>query len=201
MVQTPKSCRCIGKMLTQSPEALEVGGNDIDVTFNGTSTNLHHIWDTNMPEAFRGGYTLADAKAWAADLTTDIKTGTYESQKASWITDIDVTDVVTTTLPWAQEANAYVCSTVLPKGASAVENVDLDGAYYKTATPVIEIQLARAGVRLAAFLDAIVAGQSSSDKRSVAVEEDLSGVEFLPEPRRVTRAQLARMAVGYGCKH
>lgn len=27
-------------------EAHEVGGNDIAVTFDGTKTNLHHIWDT-----------------------------------------------------------------------------------------------------------------------------------------------------------
>lgn len=25
-------------------EALEVGGNGIDVTYDGESTNLHHIW-------------------------------------------------------------------------------------------------------------------------------------------------------------
>lgn len=179
----------------------QVGGNDIDVTFNGTSTNLHHIWDTNMPEALRGGYALTDAKSWAADLTTDIKTGTYKSQKASWITDIDVTDVVTTTMAWAKQANAYVCSTVLPKGEAAVESGDLDGAYYKSAVPVIELQIARAGVRLAAFLDAVYASQSSSQKRSEQVEKDLSGAEFLPAPRTLSKAKLARLAVGYGCKH
>ncbi|KAK4611823.1 Nuclease S1 [Fulvia fulva] len=39
-------------------EAYEVGGNDVDVTFDDTDTNLHHIWDTNMPEKLRGGYSL-----------------------------------------------------------------------------------------------------------------------------------------------
>jgi len=32
-------------------EALDVGGNTIDVTWNGASTNLHAVWDT--PSMFR----------------------------------------------------------------------------------------------------------------------------------------------------
>lgn len=28
-------------------EALKVGGNDIDVTWDGDSNNLHHIWGTS----------------------------------------------------------------------------------------------------------------------------------------------------------
>merc|ERR1711939_323961 len=31
-------------------EALEVGGNDINVTYDGDDTNLHHIWDTEIVE-------------------------------------------------------------------------------------------------------------------------------------------------------
>ncbi|GAB7347874.1 hypothetical protein MBLNU459_g5401t1 [Dothideomycetes sp. NU459] len=186
-------------------EALEIGGNDVDVTFDGASTNLHHIWDTNMPETLRGGYTLADAKAWATNLTTEIKSGTYKSEAASWISDIDVSDVVTTTMTWATQANSYVCTVVMPNGYKVLESGDLDGDYYASAIPTIELQIARAGYRLAAFLDAIYAGSSS--KRSVGeivereAEEDLSGAEFLPAARPLSKAKLARAAHGYGCKH
>jgi hypothetical protein len=186
-------------------EALEVGGNDIDVTFDGTDTNLHHIWDTNMPEELRGGYSLSDAKSWASDLTTEIKTGDYSSQKADWISGLDVTDAKGTALGWAQDANQYVCSVVIPDGESSVENTDLYPDYYNSAIPTVELQIAKAGYRLAAWLDAIAAGQSVS-KRSDEIsgreaESDLMGEHLLPAPRPLSLAKLRRAAIGWGCGH
>ncbi len=32
-------------------EAFEVGGNDVDVTFDGENTELHAVWDTSIPES------------------------------------------------------------------------------------------------------------------------------------------------------
>jgi hypothetical protein len=182
-------------------EALEIGGNDIDVTFAGASTNLHHIWDTEIPEKYTGGYALSDARTWAKTLGTAVKSGVYASQAASWTKGLDVTDPVTTTLGWASEANAYVCSTVIPNGQSAVENVDLSGTYYKSAISVVELQIARAGVRLAAYLDAVAKNQKVLAKRLVQDDVDLSGGDLLPAPRTLSKAKLVREAVGYGCKH
>ncbi|PQE31297.1 nuclease s1 protein [Rutstroemia sp. NJR-2017a WRK4] len=139
-------------------ENLDVGGNTISVTYNGATTNLHSIWDTAIPEQYVGGYSLADAKSWAATLTTAIKTGTYKSAKASWASTADISDPVSSAMVWASDSNAYVCSTVLPNGVSAVEGVDLSGAYYKSAIPVVEEQIAKAGYRLAAWLDLIATG-------------------------------------------
>ena len=113
-----------------------------------------------MPEEYTGGYSLTDAKSFASTLTTRIKSGEYESEKASWISGIDINDAVTTAMDWASDANAYVCSTVIPNGVSAVENVDLDGAYYKSALPVIELQIAKGGYRLAAWLNLIATGST-----------------------------------------
>jgi hypothetical protein len=62
-----------------------------------------------------------------------------------------------TALKWASEANTYVCSTVLAGGISAVENKDLSGSYTTTASPVVKLQIAKQGYRLAKYLDAIVA--------------------------------------------
>ena len=124
-------------------EALEVGGNDIDVSFGSESTNLHHIWDTEMPEKLVGGYALSDAESWASTLTTDIKSGTYKSQASGWLTGIELDDPVTTTTKWASEANAYVCSIVLPKGESYYEGKDLSTTYYNGAIDTIELQIAR----------------------------------------------------------
>lgn len=88
-------------------EALEVGGNDIDVTFaNDTTWNLHSVWDSAMLEKYAGTATLAHAKTLATTLTTRIKSGTYKSKAAGWLDDIDIDDAVTTSMGWATDANA-----------------------------------------------------------------------------------------------
>jgi hypothetical protein len=100
-----------------------------------------------MPEKYTGGSTISTAKTWATALTKAIKTGTYSSSASSWLTGIDLSDPVTTSMGWAQDSNAFVCTTVMPNGVSAVENVDLAGDYYASAMPVIEEQIAKAGYR------------------------------------------------------
>jgi len=96
-----------------------------------------------MPEKLVGGYTLTYASSWASNLTTQIKTGAYKSQKDSWLSGIDLSDPVTTSMGWASDSNAFVCSTVLKGGVSAVSGKELDGGYYSTAIPVIELQVAK----------------------------------------------------------
>ncbi|KAI9731869.1 MAG: hypothetical protein M1818_007734 [Claussenomyces sp. TS43310] len=141
-------------------EALEYGCNDVDVTFNGDSTNLHHIWDTEILTKLAGGTTISTALAWSKTLTTSIQTGAYADDAAAWIADLDISDPVTSATSWASEANAYVCSEVLAKGLTYIEDEDLAGAYYTTAVPVVQIQIARAGYRLAAWLNLIVTGST-----------------------------------------
>lgn len=172
-------------------EALEVGGNDIAVTFDGTSTNLHHVWDENMPEELVGGYTLSDAKVWAAYLTTEIKTGKWESSKDSWVHGLDISDAKGSAMLWATDANKYVCSHVIPNGQSAVRSGDLYPTYYNSATPIIELQIAKGGYRLAHWLNAIAAGQSvpKMGLKPREENEDVFGRDLLPPPRELRPAK------------
>jgi S1/P1 Nuclease len=146
-------------------ENWEVGGNKVNVTYNGGRTNLHHIWDTNMLEDDAGGYSLSVASNWASNLTTRINSGEYKSA-SSWLDGLDVTKPVDSVMAWASDANSYVCSTVLESGLTYVENNDLSGDYYSTCKPVFEVLLARAGYRLAAWLDAIADNASSPDSKN-----------------------------------
>lgn len=190
-------------------EALAVGGNDIDVTFDGTDTNLHHIWDTNMPEQLRGGYSLRDAKAWAENLTAEIDGGKFAGKKEAWLRGLDVSDPKASALVWASDANAFVCSKVLPDGAEPLEKGDLYPEYYDDVIGTIEMQIAKGGVRLAAWLDAIadaVAAENRAVKpilrRPREVRRDFSGREFLPAERELlSDAKLRRREVGWDCKH
>lgn len=187
-------------------EAFEVGGNDVDVTFDSSSTNLHHIWDTNMPEKLRGGYSLADAQDWANDLVTEIDSGSYSSQKSSWISGLSISDAKGTAMSWATDANKYVCTKVMPKGATALESGDLYPTYYNGVIDTVSLQIAKGGYRLAKWLDAIAKNQAVG-KRAVharalvgEMEEDLTGAYLLPR-RPMSQAQRRREAIGYGCKH
>lgn len=138
-------------------EILDIGGNSVAVKFSGVITNLHHVWDTNMPEKLIGGYSIADAYQWGLALSTAITSGVYADQASSWLEGMDLSDPVTTTLAWSQEANAFVCTTVMPDGVSALENQELSEDYYESCVPLIQIQIARAGYRLARWLDLIAA--------------------------------------------
>lgn len=51
--------------------------------------------------------------------------------------------------------------TVLPEGPKAIVGQELGGDYFKKAGPVIERQVARAGFRMAAWLDKIVEGYAA----------------------------------------
>ena len=100
-----------------------------------------------MPEKLVGGYSLAFAEKWAKTLTAAIKTGVYKDQAANWLDGIDLSDPVTTSLQWATESNALVCSAVLPDGAEGVEDQELGGNYYESNIPIIQFQIAKAGYR------------------------------------------------------
>ena len=139
-------------------EALDVGGNTIDVTYDGDSTNLHHIWDTEIPEQLAGGSTIAVARTFATTLTTAIKDGSYGWNTSSWLDGMDLANPQSSAMTWASQANAFVCSDVLVGGVSAVEKGDLDGAYYTAHVDVARTQIARAGYRLGAWLNLIATG-------------------------------------------
>ncbi|KAJ7681564.1 nuclease PA3 [Mycena rosella] len=185
-------------------EAFEAGANGVAVTFMGFSDNLHSDWDTYMPEELIGGSSLADAKSWATTLISEINSGTYESAKASWIAGDDIGNVVTTATRWASDANALVCSVVMPKGAAALTaEKDLYPTYYDDVIGTIELQIAKGGYRLANWLNMIFETEVAAKReiRELVDESELDGRKFLPEPRALSKAKLARAAIGYGCNH
>ncbi|EAQ89719.1 hypothetical protein CHGG_06338 [Chaetomium globosum CBS 148.51] len=141
-------------------ENVERGGNGIDVLFDGRRYNLHHVWDSSIAEKLVGGVRrrgpYSEAKRWAEALAREINEGKFASERINWLRSANLSDPVATAMAWAEEANAYVCTTVLPEGPDAIRGQELGSDYYEAAAPVIEVQVARAGYRLAAWLDLIV---------------------------------------------
>ncbi|KAG8997158.1 hypothetical protein FRB90_012567 [Tulasnella sp. 427] len=163
-------------------EALDTGGNDISILWNGASNNLHHVWDTEMITKLAGSDTTANLNAWTTTIVNQIKTGSYKSSVSSWLSCSDITQAQTCATAWASDANAFDCSYVLNPIPTGQE---LSGAYYTGAAPIIQMQIAKGGkqyfrspvrrtkltrflgglgvqggVRLAAWLNKIFAGST-----------------------------------------
>lgn len=103
-----------------------------------------------MPEQLQGSYSLPAAKNWSVILSHEILSGAYKSQAAKWLDSMDIAGLTRqedSALVWAQESNAFVCNTVMPSGSTPLVGTELNGTYYETAIPVIQLQIAKAGYR------------------------------------------------------
>ncbi len=150
-------------------ENLKVGGNGINVTFDGVPSNLHAAWDSKIPEKMLGGYTVKYTEKWAAELGKEIDGGKYKDEREEWLDGTDVGDGIESAMLWSRDANAFLCSTALLGGEVAVQGQEIGGAYYKAAVPVVQLQIARAGYRLAAWLNLAVTGSTGVGAASRAL--------------------------------
>eukprot|EP00301_Raphidiophrys_heterophryoidea_P016326 c25889_g1_i1.p1 GENE.c25889_g1_i1~~c25889_g1_i1.p1 ORF type:complete len:329 (-),score=77.09 c25889_g1_i1:207-1118(-) len=127
------------------------GGNTIQITYNSKHMNLHELWDSDLI------YTLIDTdyqKSYenlANALVAKINT-TWAAQAANWTT-------CTSSFPcpdeWAQETADAACTNayVNADGVTHIKTGDALGKdYYAYNKDVLELFLAKSGVRMAAAL-------------------------------------------------
>lgn len=155
-------------------EDVEKGGNGIYVLWDGKEFNLHHVWDTSIAEKLINAHVRAgidEAEKWANQLALEITDGRFSRESKAWLDSLDFSDPVKTAMTWSSEANAFVCTHVLPEGVDGVRDRELGGRYFEAAGPVVERQVARAGYRMAAWLDAIVREFRASKNRCQAALE------------------------------
>jgi hypothetical protein len=139
----------IGQPLHVEAEAL--GGNEIDVTCSGHSSNLHSVWDTKLVEKLISSNYNSKVTIWASALVEKIKSGEYADSAEAWgsCTSNNGTDCQ---LQWAEDSNKFDCSYVF----NYADFDDLcDSDYYTGAVPIIEEQVAKQGYRLAAWLNSL----------------------------------------------
>jgi S1/P1 Nuclease len=113
------------------------GGNDVPVVYRGHRSNLHHLWDVELVREAGG----VDAAAFAQRLDQAM-------------TPADIAALATgSPVDWVNETHAAAVSVAygaLPENADD----DLAGAYAETACAGVDSQLLKAGLRLAALLNA-----------------------------------------------
>ncbi|CAG8556411.1 5938_t:CDS:2 [Paraglomus occultum] len=137
----------------------ELGGNQHLVTFDGRSTNLHAIWDTDMIRKRLTDFSSSPdnaVEAYAANLTDTINSGNYKDISSGWVSCIGASqDAKQCPLQWATDSDALNCQVVWGY-VLANPDVDLDGEYYNSVVPSIDLQLAKAGYRLGTFLNQLL---------------------------------------------
>ncbi|TFK76679.1 phospholipase C/P1 nuclease [Pluteus cervinus] len=159
-------------------EALEVGGNDIDVKCSGSTSNLHSVWDSGLVNKLVSSNYGNSVTTWANALVSRLNSGTYRSSAASWISCASTTSTVKRSLEeditgyldrraitplrcpltWAADTNTFDCSHVFEYSSGQ----DLcTSSYYTNAVPVIETQIAKQGYRLAAWLNVLFDGSTN----------------------------------------
>ena len=126
----------------------DAGGNAVPVTFLGQfdpEVKLHQVWDTSLVNYARGNLSV---DAYAAKLNQRVT----DTNQMDWQTDM---------MPrtWAKEshelAKTVAYAPVLEQQWDEHKDVPvkLDQAYALKARPVVEMQLMKAGVRLAKVLN------------------------------------------------
>lgn len=114
------------------------GGNDVQVNFFGQPSNLHSVWDSGI---------LGKIQPYGNKLADLLNSRITPAQKAQWTKG--------TVADWAMESQKIARDTAyknLPSGSPA----ELGQAYVDAATPVVEEQLEKAGIRLAAILNKLL---------------------------------------------
>lgn len=148
-------------------EAIARGGNGIAVCFDKRcgKENLHGIWDTDIIHKICGlkhtekhNQEKAAAAKWATKLHSTRRTYGIEITKEC----ADLQDPEKCATQWAKEANSYICSYIMQPGQEWLENNDLGGEYYKGAVTIVESQISKAGIRLAAWINGLAAAAAGA---------------------------------------
>jgi len=116
-------------------DADDKGGNTRRVIFDGRPDNLHWVWDTGLLEDIN-----RNPEALAAELEAKITA----ADRATWETG-SIED-------WVMEGHR-LAQTVAYGDLGGENPASITAAYERQADPVIELQLEKAGVRLAHILN------------------------------------------------
>ena len=116
--------------------AEDLGGNRTNVKWRGRDSNLHRVWDGAVLSRLDG----MEPRDAAARLLSRVS----ERDAAAWNSVADVAD-------WLAEGRAMMRDGAYPM----VEGESLGDAYLERHAPAAEMQVTKAGVRLAAILNEI----------------------------------------------
>ncbi|XP_057811875.1 endonuclease 2-like [Salvia miltiorrhiza] len=120
------------------------GGNTINVKWFKRTTELHHVWDTDIIKKAQGkGANATDMNGFSQ----------WRNQVKGWVfctlgcTNSYATESITAACQWAYKG--------VQSGSTLADTNIVADKYFNTRLPVVELRLAQAGVRLASALNQI----------------------------------------------
>ncbi|KAK5065392.1 hypothetical protein LTR84_001230 [Exophiala bonariae] len=172
------------------------GGNNLMVQWgplNSPREKLHQVWDSLIIQKLIGYkrptspdpnnvYDKSLARTWAAELKTRIDAGLLAAPTALECININTPEKCA--LKWAGEANKLICSYVLKDGKNLGRDrnnddcrwewhgpEDVSKEYYQGAVPIVEAQIAKAGYRLGAWVNALAEQRSVMRRNGITFDE------------------------------
>mgnify|MGYP003740220423 CR=1 FL=1 len=138
---------------------------------------MNQVWDGSII------YSLAQTPRFSnlsidpffSDLVSRIREDTFPEPVASWTACTDPSTPIECALRWARESNRWTCDyvfsqvfngTTAPDGNGTVVDLMTSG-YAAGAYPIVEMQVAKAAVRLGVWLNRVVEGEYKSDREVV----------------------------------
>ena len=140
-------------------ENRDQGGVRDVATFAGQKTTLHDTWNLFIPNKRSG--ELGSISAYAAYLVQRIKAGKFPDPNPNhWLSAHGLQDQTShrnslAAIDYANDANALNCGQEVWPFYDANPTADLSGTYYDHAKFVADFQIAKAGYRLAQWINAI----------------------------------------------
>jgi len=121
------------------------GGNEVKVKWFGRDQNLHSVWDTSLVDDEQLSFTELAAKLLRHTSNEDVIRW-WDINPRDWVSEsAQIRETVYPAMP-AKDAKDEKVQPAVP---------ELSYAYVYKFTPVMERRLKQAGVRLAAYLNAI----------------------------------------------
>lgn len=117
------------------------GGNDVKVKWFGRDTNLHAVWDSALVDDMDLSFT---------ELTARLRRHTTSTEVVSW---------------WQVNPRVWISESAQVRETAYPKETDLSYDYVYKHTPMVELRLKQAGVRLAAYLNDLFAEPIAGAKK------------------------------------
>lgn len=145
------------------------GGNFFKVKFGNVSTELHAVWDGYIPYVAANvshPFSNQSIAPFFSGLVSRIRKDQFYEAPYMWTACTDPAKAIECATRWAHESNQWTCDYVYSR---VNQSVDLakDG-YAFGAVPIVELQISKAALRLATWLNNLVGGEQLGSSRHVS---------------------------------
>lgn len=142
---------------------IAAGGNGFNVTFNGTKTNLHSVWDgaiiytaAGVPLGTGGGFKNDTLQPFFKTTLERLRRDDFITSTADMLACSDPGTPQKCAMEWARDTNEWTCDYVY---SQIFNGTDLaTSGYAKSAAYIVELQTAKAALRMATWFNRLVEG-------------------------------------------